>query len=233
MCGRFTLVHNAETLARIFAVQMWKFDFQPSFNIAPSQQSVVVLGGRDNSVFRTMQWGLIPSWAKDARISSRLINARAETAFEKPTFRMPFKKRRCIVPASGFFEWKKTPGGRTPYYITSARADVLAFAGLWDRWEPDRNTVVDTFTILTTTAAEGIAPIHDRMPVILDQKGRQAWMNTPVKEAETLIPLLVPCENTLLTAFPVSPRVNNPANNDASLIEEVRIGESGETPSLF
>ncbi len=238
MCGRFTLVHTIEELARIFAVRLWKLDLPPSFNIAPSQQTAVVLGGEGAHIFRTMQWGLVPAWAKDLNIGNRMINARSETAHEKPAFRTPFKRRRCIVPATGFYEWKKTRDAKVPYYITSETGKVLPLAGLWDRWESDRDTVMDTFTILTTHANRTVANIHDRMPVILDDSGWQAWLNTPPEKADTLHPLLKPFEEDQLRAYPVSRRVNNPSNNDVELLQEVGIGEPGksppgETPSLF
>ena len=185
-----------------------------------------------------MHWGLVPSWAKDSNIGNRMINARSETAHEKPAFRTPFKRRRCIVPASGFYEWKKTRDANVPYHVTSVAGKVLPLAGLWDRWESDRDTVMDTFTILTTHANRTVASIHDRMPVILDDSGWQAWLNTPPEKAGSLLPLLRPCEEDQLRAYPVSRRVNSPANNDAGLLQEVGTrepeeGSPGETPSLF
>jgi putative SOS response-associated peptidase YedK len=238
MCGRFTLVHTADELARLFQVRFQGLAITRSYNIAPGQETAVVLGSSGDHRLRSMRWGLIPSWAKDAAIGNRMINARAETAAEKPAFRNPFRRRRCVVPASGFYEWKRTADGKTPYYIASASGGVLPFAGLWDRWEADRDTVVETFTILTTVPNQTVGQIHDRMPVILTGDRWLEWLHKPERELEKLGSLLVPCPDDLLGLHPVSKRVNSPQNNDESLIEPVREPDGkgpapGETPSLF
>ncbi|MBN2490067.1 MAG: SOS response-associated peptidase [Planctomycetes bacterium] len=238
MCGRFTLIHTADELARIFQVRSHDLALAPSYNVAPRHSSAVVLGGPGQHELRLMHWGLIPSWATDARIGDRMINARAETAAEKPAFRQPFRRRRCVVPASGFYEWKRTADGKTPHYITSARGQVLPLAGLWDRWNVDRDTVVETFTIVTTVAGAALAPIHHRMPVILAGDRWLRWLHTPERQLEKLASLLVPCADDLLAIHPVSRRVNSPQANDAGLIrplEDSGAGEPapGETRSLF
>jgi len=240
MCGRFTLIHTAEELARIFHIRHIGLAYPLSYNIAPSQETAVVLGSEGESVLRTMNWGLIPSWAKDAKIGNRMINARSETASEKPAFRIPFRRRRCVVPASGFYEWKKTADGKVPHYITSATGEVLPFAGLWDRWNKDRDTVVETFTILTTAANQTLAPIHDRMPVILNGRRWEEWLRTPESDLAKLQSLCAPSPSAggPLTVHPVSRRVNSPANNEPSLIRPVPGTADGgepaaETPSLF
>ena len=238
MCGRFALTHTAEELARIFRLRLQALDYVLSYNIAPGQETAVVVGGAHEHVPRAMRWGLIPHWADNAGIGSRLINARSETAAEKPSFRTAFRRRRCVVPASGFYEWKKTPDGKVPHYIHARNGSVLPFAGLWDRWEQDRDTVVDSFTILTTEANAVLLPVHDRMPVILEQTGWETWLGTREADAPGLVRLLRPCADDRLEAYPVSRRVNTPANNDPKLILPVRDPSGpetapGETPSLF
>lgn len=229
MCGRFTLVHTADDLNRIFHVRVPELAYQLSFNVAPGQECPVVVGGKAHHM-RTMRWGLIPHWSKDASAGHRMINARAETAREKPAFRMPYRRRRCVVPASGFYEWQKTEAGKIPHYITAVDCSVLPFAGLWDRWDQDRDTVIETFTILTTTPNEEVAPVHDRMPVILAPDRWEAWLKTPEEKLDDLMPMLAPAPAGKLRLFPVSRRVNSPGNNDADLIRPVSDGPSGEIP---
>lgn len=245
MCGRYALVHSADQLQLIFHARGAGGIVEARFNIAPTQMVPVVLPGGGERVLRAMRWGLIPHWAKDDKIGARLINARAETAAELPSFRGPFERRRCVVPASGFYEWKAGESGKVPYYIHDAAGDPLAFAGLWDRWTADADHVVESCTILTTEPNEVLRPLHDRMPVILDLETTDAWLESGKRDAPMLRALLGPCPSDRLALHPVSRRVNRVENDDPSLIEPAPEtpgpGPSGarrkkgddRTPSLF
>ncbi len=165
------------------------------------------------------RWGLVPFWAKDLAIGNRMINARGETVAGKPAFRAAFRKRRCLVPADGFFEWQKTADGKQPWYIRDAGGEPMALAGLWELWDPpDGGEPLASCTIITTGANEFMRPLHDRMPVILDAPAREAWL-APDATPEQLEPLLVPAPDGILEAWPVSRRVNSPFNEDSSLVE--------------
>ncbi len=245
MCGRYALVHSADQLQLIFHARGTGGILDARFNIAPTQLVPVVLPGTGERLLRAMRWGLIPHWAKDDKVGARLINARAETAAELPSFRGPFERRRCIVPASGFYEWKTGESGKVPYYIHAVDGEPLAFAGLWDRWTADADHVVESCTILTTEPNERLRPLHDRMPVILDHDGIEPWLESRRKDAPMLRALLGPCSSERLALHPVSRRVNRVENDDPSLIEPAdetpeppRSGSrrkkgDDRTPSLF
>ena len=219
MCGRFTLFEPDKILAREFGVS----DFpprSPRYNIAPSQPVAAVRAapagtGRELALLR---WGLIPSWSKDPAIGNRLINARAETAREKPSFRNAFRRHRCLIPANGFYEWQRRERGKQPYFVRMRDERLFAFAGLWDRWETPGKDVIETCTILTTTANAILAPIHDRMPVILPAGEYDRWLDPSLKDPGSLAPLLVPFPPEEMLAFPVSPRVNAPSTDDEGCI---------------
>ncbi len=219
MCGRFTLFEPDTVLAREFGVS----DFarrSPRYNIAPSQPVSAVRAtstgsGRELSLLR---WGLIPSWSKDSTIGNRLINARAETVREKPSFRTAFKRHRCLIPANGFYEWQRQERGKQPFYIRMRDGHVFAFAGLWDRWEGGEEGAVETCTILTTAANSVLAPIHDRMPVILPPGEYGRWLDPTLKDTDSLVSLLVPSPPEEMNAFPVRPRVNAPSVDDEGCI---------------
>jgi putative SOS response-associated peptidase YedK len=190
-------------------------DYVPRYNVAPTQQVGVVRQIDPNQrQLAYMQWGLIPHWAKDPKIGSQMINARAETAAEKPAFRDAFRRRRCLVVADGFYEWKKT-GGKTkqPYYIRMKDARPFGFAGLWERWGE-----LETCTILTTSPNELCAPLHDRMPVILGTSDYGRWLDPSQTDAAELQPLLAPYPADEMLAEPVSTRVNNVRNEDETCI---------------
>jgi putative SOS response-associated peptidase YedK len=171
--------------------------------------------GRELALLR---WGLIPSWSKDPAIGNRLINARAETAREKPSFRNAFRRHRCLIPANGFYEWQRRERGKQPYFVRMRDGRLFAFAGLWDRWENPGKDVIETCTILTTTANAILAPIHDRMPVILPAGEYDRWLDPSLKDPGSLAPLLVPFPPEEMLAFPVSPRVNAPSTDDEGCI---------------
>lgn len=213
MCGRFTLRAPPEDVARAAGAGTGDLPFAPRWNIAPSQD---VLAFRADGPAR-LRWGLIPSWAKDPAIGARLINARSETVAEKPAFRRPFRSRRCAIAADGFYEWRAPDAGRgpkTPWFIHLAGDRAFAFAGLWDAWTgPDG--VVETCAILTTAANALVAPIHDRMPVILTGPAIARWLAGP---AEALGDLMAPYPAEAMAAFAVTGRVNRPANDDAACV---------------
>ncbi len=222
MCGRFTLFEPDKVLSREFGVSGFE-PKPPRYNISPSQPVAVVRaagagGGRELAYLR---WGLIPSWAKEPGIGDRLINARAETVRAKPSFRGPFRRRRCLIPASGFYEWRKLERGKQPYYVRMRDGSVFAFAGLWDLWENPEGGKVESCTILTTEANSVVAPIHDRMPVILPRESHARWIGAPPQDADSLLPLLVPFDPEGMTAFPVGTRVNNPEVDDAGCMAAV------------
>lgn len=220
MCGRFALAENAEVITETFRCAKSSFaSFKPSYNIAPTQLSPVIrqLDGTREAVM--LRWGLVPGWAKDLDVGNRMINARGETVAEKPAFRRAFASRRCVVPASVFFEWEATPEGKQPYAFAPAGGGLLALAGLWERWEKGPEPV-ETFTIITTTANALLGRIHDRMPVILEPDGVEAWLNMETS-AQELGALLVPMADGLLDSHAVSRKVNSPKNNSPDLLEPV------------
>ena len=221
MCGRYTLTIPVETLAKEFGLTGPVPEVPPSYNIAPTQEVAVVLEDGGEHRLEMLRWGLIPSWADDPQIGSRMINARSETAAEKPSFRRAFRERRCLIPADGFYEWQGTNNGKQPFYIHMQDGSPFAFAGLWESWQNPEDSEIRTCTILTTEANELLAPIHNRMPVILDSEDYELWLHTGVREVELLSTLLKPYSSDTLEAYPVSRRVNSPANNEPSCIEPV------------
>jgi len=188
----------------------------PRYNIAPSQSVAAVRAASSGSgsEIALLRWGLIPSWSKYSAIGNRLINARAETVREKPSFRSAFKRHRCLIPANGFYEWQRLERGKQPYYIRMRDGRLFAFAGLWDRWEGGGEDTVETCTILTTAANSVLAPIHDRMPVVLPQGEYARWLDPTLRDTDSLAPLLIPFPPEEMVAYPVSPRVNAPSVDD-------------------
>lgn len=212
MCGRFTLTTPTQNLATLFDLESAP-SLEPRYNIAPTQAVAVVrLTPAARREFTLMRWGLIPSWAKDPGIGNSLINARAETVAEKPSFRSAFKRRRCLIPADGFFEWQKLEKRKQPYFIGLKDYRLFAFAGLWEHWEGGDGSVVDSCTIITTTANERVQMLHDRMPVILQPADYADWL-TPTTPVDLLFHLLRPYAAEEMIAFPVSAIVSNPAND--------------------
>ncbi len=219
VCSRYFLDADGNVIAYTFHVPVHD-RIRKRFNIAPTQEAPVVrldeAGGREVALLR---WGLVPSWSKDIAIGNRMINARSETVTEKPSFRNAFRSRRCAVPATGFFEWKGEPGRKQPYAITAADQPLFALAGLWERWHDKAHPEappVETFTILTTEANETVAPVHDRMPVILPADRVQDWLAAPPAEAHAL---LVPYAGPLRVRA-VSKLVGNPRNDSPELLAD-------------
>ena len=233
MCGRFTQQRPSAELAALFAAEDLAASPGGRFNLAPQQAGLVVVERDDlRRAIVPYRWGLIPSWAKDAKMGNRLINARAETVATTPAFRASFARRRCIVPADGFYEWERmTPEIRQPNLVRRVDGEPMAFAGLWSSWrdpaEPDAEPV-RTFSIITTAANATLAPIHDRMPVILAPSAWEAWLAPAPAEPGELLALLAPAPDDILVRFPVSRRVNNVRNEGPELV--LPLGPTGRGP---
>lgn len=219
MCGRFSLSASPAELATLFDLDNFP-ELPARFNIAPTQPVAVVRQAHDSTrrEVTLMRWGLIPSWAKDISIGSRMINARAETVAEKPSFRAAFKRRRCLIPASGFFEWQKRADRKQPYFIGMEEQGPFALAGLWEYWEGADGSALETTTILTTTPNDLVKPLHNRMPVILHPQDFSDWLN-PSTRADFLMHLLRPYPAADMIAYPVSTLVNSPANDRPECVE--------------
>lgn len=222
MCGRFTLYHTLEELEERFAAEMVVAEgTEARYNIAPTQDILVVTqnGARHLQAYH---WGLIPSWAKDPAIGNKMINARAETLAEKPSFRTALQRRRCLIPADGFYEWQDAPDGkkttRTPMHIRLKDGGLFAFAGLWDEWHAPAGSPLRSCTIITTAPNAVTAPIHDRMPVILRPEDESLWLDHSVTQASDLTSLLIPYSAEAMEAYAVSRQVNAPTVDDAACI---------------
>lgn len=239
MCGRYAFFSPVDALRNLFKVSD-RPNLPPRYNIAPTQPVLVMRPGQGEQMetinpgaesLTLMRWGLIPNWSKEPDIGAKLINARSETVAEKPSFRAAFKRRRCLIPVDGFYEWKTQEGVKQPYYIHMADGAPFAFAGLWEYWMGADGSEVDTCSILTTNANKEIRDLHHRMPVILDQDQFQTWMRGTVDEAQRL---MKPYAGERKIAFhPVSRAVNRVANDMASLIEPVADPASGGQMALF
>jgi putative SOS response-associated peptidase YedK len=221
MCGRYTITVAPDKLAEHFGASLPQIDLVPRYNVAPTQDLPVLINEGDRAI-QMLHWGLIPRWAKEASIGNNLINARAETLQEKPAFRDAFKKRRCLVLADGFYEWKRTDEGKIPMRITLQSGEPFAFAGLWEFWKPADAPKEDpwlrSFTIITTTPNELMETIHNRMPVILSPEAQKLWLDNEAG-ADDWYSVLRPYDANDMRAYPVSKRVNSPAFDDHSLIE--------------
>jgi len=219
MCGRFTLTLDAEELQEQLPGIAIPSQVAPRFNIAPGQP-VLAIANDGKRTAELFTWGLVPSWAKDPEIGNRLINARAETLAEKPSFRGSYKHKRCLILADGFYEWQAAPGGRTkvPHFIHLDGRTVFAFAGLWDNWQGTDGSLIRSCTIITTAPNSLMASIHSRMPVILDAAAYSTWLDPTPKGADILQPLLRPFPAEGMRAYPVSTFVNRPANEGPECI---------------
>jgi putative SOS response-associated peptidase YedK len=218
MCGRYTLASPTERLAEEFGVDASSIELAPNYNVAPTQGVAAVLEEGGQRRLEVLRWGLIPPWADDPGIGSRMINARSETAPGKPSFRRAFRERRCLIPADGFYEWQRTNGAKQPYYIHMEDGRPFAFAGLWESWSKGGEGEVRTCTILTTGANALVGEVHDRMPVILAHDVYDVWLD-PASERDELTGLLAPYPVDEMEAYPVSRFVNSPSNNDPRCIE--------------
>jgi putative SOS response-associated peptidase YedK len=217
MCGRYSFAVEDALIKERFGISVRTAIYKARYNCAPSQSLAVITGTTERSL-SFYRWGLIPSWAKDPSIGSRMINARSETVAAKPSFRSAFKHRRCLVPADSFFEWKKDRE-KTPFRILMKDHQPFAMAGIWDEWISPDGEIIRTFSILTTGPNDLMARIHDRMPVILLPEDEARWLTEPV--AEKLATLLKPYPAERMEAYPVSKHVNSPRNDDPGVLEAV------------
>ena len=218
MCGRFTLADPRQLALRYDLAEL--ADLAPRFNVAPTQPVPAVVstgGGR----LVHMRWGLVPSWAKDLSIGSRMINARAESLETRPAFRDALRARRCLVLADGFFEWKKEGRDRRPFHLRLATAEPFAFAGLWDEWRAPDGALVRSCTIVTTDPNALVAPLHDRMPAILLAESEARWLDPTVQDLADLVDILQPYPSHLMETFEVAKVVNNVANDVPACVERV------------
>lgn len=223
MCGRYTQTQELKALQSRFDFVVGEDNppplLQPRYNLAPGQVAPVVV--REGSkVLKLMKWGLIPSWAKEASIGYKMINARAETVAQKPSFKKSLKYKRCLVVADGFYEWRKGEGGRSkiPIYLTLKQREPFAFAGLWDTWQNPDGGELESFTIITTEANAFVRPIHDRMPVILRREEEDIWLDPNLKEVDRLVSLLRPYPSEGMEGYEVSTLVNSPKHDTPECI---------------
>ncbi|HEY9760997.1 MAG TPA: SOS response-associated peptidase [Trichocoleus sp.] len=225
MCGRYSQSQTGEAVAEAFHLPSPP-SLEPRYNIAPTQpvSAILATSEKPEPQHHLLRWGLIPGWSKDPTIGNRLINARAETVAEKPSFRNAFKRRRCLIVADGFYEWKTDPDSKAkqPYYFQLQEHDLFAFAGLWEQWtDPQSGGELETCTILTTAANTVLEPIHDRMPVILPPEHYEAWLDPDFYDAKVLQALLQPYNPDAMQSYAVSKAVNSPKNDSPACLDPV------------
>ena len=218
MCGRFTQAMSWKRLHSLYQMpqQATPLNLRAHYNGSPTQSFAIVRLDESGRTIVKHRWGLVPSWAKDPKMGTRLINARAETVHVRPAFRAAFRQRRCLVPADGWFEWRKEAGAKRPWFITGTNREPVSFAGLWERWEKGEEPV-ETFTILTTAAAPGVIAIHDRQPSIIEADDFDEWLD-PGTGTERLLALARPAYEGPFDCWPVSKRVNYPRNDTPDLL---------------
>ncbi|MFO7801061.1 MAG: SOS response-associated peptidase [Desulfovermiculus sp.] len=223
MCGRFGLWADQQKIQDHFQIQE-PLPFEPRYNIAPSQE-ILAIGQDENNIRKSakLRWGLVPHWAKDTKTGYKMINARAETIWKKPAFRAAAKRRRCLIPASCFFEWKnKEKGSKQPYCIRPKHGDLFAFAALWEHWhDKETDEKIDSCTIVTTEANTAVSDLHDRMPVIIPLSGYNLWLDRTIEEPDELNHLIIPCPAEDLDIYPISKEVNNPKNDLESVVKPI------------
>ncbi len=219
MCGRYSLTTPVDDLVEVFEVPPVTFDYGPRYNIAPTQDVPVVASDRRGTRLGLLRWGLVPFWADDPSVGSRMINARGESLLERPAFKEAAVSRRCLVPADGFYEWAVEGGRKVPYWIHSPDGEPMGFAGIWERWHPGGPEAVYSMAIITVDANDRIRHLHDRMPAIVPAADRKTWLDAETPAADALS-LLKPYEGAL-DAYPVSTLVNSPANDEPACVERV------------
>ena len=222
MCGRFTLTTDLDQIEERFSFRMTNLAFTPHYNIAPSQSVLTVMNDGKENRAGFLRWGLIPAWAKEEAIGNRMINARAETIAEKPSFKRALQKRRCLVVADGFYEWKAEGKKKTPMFIALSSREPFGFAGLWETWKSPNGEAIHSCTIITTTPNRLMESIHNRMPVILLRDAEAVWLDRTVDDPQKLLPLLLPYPEGEMTAYEVSLLVNSPRNDSPVCIEPVQ-----------
>ena len=222
MCGRFVQYSLFQAIQQIFNIDKVSFEVIPNYNVAPTQEILAVVCHDNENKLEKLHWGLVPFWAKDISIGSGMINARAETISKKSAFRNAFKKRRCLIPANGFYEWKGAKLNKQPYYVSIPSGEPFAFAGLWETWtdkERGEESVYKSCTIITASASETIREIHHRMPVILDQKFHEKWLNVEIQDPKKLEIILQKGLIHDMKYYPVSKLVNSVKNNDPNCMK--------------
>lgn len=219
MCGRFVQYTLFPIIRTEFQLTSAPVELSPRYNIAPTQEVPTVMGGGGNRLVMC-RWGLVPHWAKDLSIGSRMINARAETLAEKPSFKGPFRRQRCLVVADGFYEWQKSEEGKVPVYIRLKNSRPMGFAGLYDRWRSPAGEEITSCTIVTTAPNSLLAQVHSRMPAIVAPDQRDLWLDPDTVGPEKLAPLLAPYPSGEMEFWPVSRRVNSPANDGPENIDK-------------
>jgi putative SOS response-associated peptidase YedK len=228
MCGRYKLSRRKQIIEEHFDTADWRDDWSPRYNVAPTQLIPVIRQNPKEPVreLSLMRWGLIPYWAKDPSGAARMINARSETADTKPAYRNPLKLRRCLIPADGFYEWAKTANGKQPYCFEVNNGELFAFAGLWDGWKDSTGNWIRTCSILTTTPNAVTSAVHDRMPVILDPDSYDLWLDPGMQNAAAVSEMLKPYDARMMRCYPISPRINPVANDDAECSRPVKVAEA-------
>jgi len=233
MCGRFRLSRSKQLLEEQFATDPWEDDWEPRYNVAPTQPVAVIRQDPKEPVRRLslVRWGLIPSWSKDSSGAARMINARSETASTLPAFGESLRLRRCLVPADGFYEWKRDGKTKQPFCFEVNDGELFAFAGIWDGWKDANGKVVETCSILTTIPNDVAAVIHDRMPVIVHHEAYDRWLDPGLKDTRVVSDLMKPYDGRLMHCYPVSTRLNHVANDDEECSRRIELAES--QTSLF
>ena len=226
MCGRFQLSVKGRHISERFNVEVFDEFYKPNYNCAPSQK-LPVITNEEPEKLSYLRWGLIPFWAKDPKIGYKLINTRSETIAEKPSFKNAFKKRRCLIPSNGFYEWRKDKN-KTPFRIFLKSESLFSMAGIWENWKDAEGKLVQTFSIITTEPNELMKEIHDRMPVILPPELENVWLQE--SDERILNDLMIPFDVEKMQVYQISKKVNSPGNNDASIIIPIEEEEQG---SLF
>ncbi|MFB3167989.1 SOS response-associated peptidase [Neobacillus sp. 179-C4.2 HS] len=224
MCGRFTLTATVDQLIDRFDIEFFlqEEEYNPSFNVAPSQSVLAVINDGARNKMGFLRWGLIPPWAKDMSIGYKMINARAETLTDKPSFRNAYKKKRCLIVADSFYEWKRLDSKtKIPMRIKLKSNELFSMAGLWENWKSPEGKSIYSCSVITTSPNELVQDIHDRMPVILNPEDEKYWLDPSITDTTKLNPLLKPLDHTLMEAYEVSPLVNSPKNNSIELIQKI------------
>ena len=227
MCGRYTLTSAPEAIRALFGYAEQP-NFPPRYNIAPTQPIAIVRLVDGKRQFALVRWGLLPSWVKDPKAFSLVINARGEGVLDKPAFRAAMKRRRCLIPADGFYEWQKAGERKRPFFVHAKDGKPLAFAGLWESWQGPNGEEMETAAIVTTRANKALLPIHERMPVIVPPEAFDLWLDATNVDAETAAALIAPSNEDLLDSHEISTAVNRVANDNAMLIEKMSAPDAAE-----
>jgi putative SOS response-associated peptidase YedK len=233
VCGRFSQQRPASELAEIFAAEPLADEFGPRYNVAPTDEAYVVVQRAERRAVMAWRWGLIPHWAENAKSASRMFNARSETLARSPAFADALRRKRCLVPVDGFYEWQRIDGRRQPYTIGRADGAPLALAGLWSGWrDPALDRVVRTFTIVTTAPNDQLAWLHDRMPVVVPQSAWDLWLDPELSDPSELQALFEPSDEVILRIDPVRDLVNNVRNDGPELIQPIERSASAQPAAI-